>query len=99
MDETSIPHMGKRKSALFFRATRLCLRKIYYTINAIESLNSSFRKISRHRNLFPTIDSPFKLFYLSLRNISARWTLSVANWPSALSYFAIEFANRMPSNH
>jgi len=75
------------------------IRKIIYTTNAIESLNSSFRKISRHRNLFPTIDSLFKLFYLSLRNISARWTLSVANWPSALSYFAIEFADRMPSNH
>ena len=32
------------------------IRKIIYTTNAIESLNSSFRKISRHRNLFPTIE-------------------------------------------
>lgn len=75
------------------------VRKIIYTTNAIESLNSSFRKISRHRNLFPTIDSLFKLFYLCLKNISAKWTLSIPNWPSALSYFSIEFADRMPANH
>jgi putative transposase len=74
------------------------IRKIIYTTNAIESLNSSFRKISRHRNLFPTIDSLFKLFYLSLKNISNKWTVAVANWPSALSHFAIEFADRMPHN-
>ena len=74
------------------------IRKIVYTTNAIESLNSSFRKISRHRNLFPTIDSLFKLFYLSLRNLSSKWTVAVRSWPSALSYFTIEFADRMPNN-
>jgi putative transposase len=73
--------------------------KIIYTTNAIESLNSSFRKISRHRNLFPTVDSLFKLFYLSLKNISAKWTKTITNWPSALSHFAIEFEDRMPNNH
>ena len=74
------------------------IRRIIYTTNAIESLNSSLRKISHHRNLFPTIDSLFKLFYLALRNISRKWTQTTPNWPSALSYFAIEFADRMPNN-
>jgi putative transposase len=72
------------------------IRRISHTTNAIESLNSSFRKISRHRNLFPTIDSLFKLFYLSLKNISAKWTQTIPNWPGALSHFTIEFADRMP---
>lgn len=71
------------------------IRKIIYTTNAIESLNSSFRKISRHRNLFPSVDSLFKLFYLSLKNISKKWTQTIPNWPCALSYFSIEFAERM----
>lgn len=75
------------------------IRKIIYTTNAIESLNSSFRKISRHRNLFPTIDSLYKLFYLSLKNISTKWTQTTLNWPSALSYFTLEFANRMPNQN
>lgn len=74
------------------------IRKIIYTTNAIESLNSSFRKISRHRNLFPTIDSLYKLFYLSLKNISAKWTRPVHNWSGALNHFAIEFADRLPTH-
>jgi len=72
------------------------IRKIIYTTNAIESLNSSFRKISRHRNLFPTIDSLFKLFYLAARNISNKWTRPVRNWPAALNRFTIEFGDRIP---
>jgi len=53
----------------------------------------------RDRGVFPTIDPLFKLFYLSIKNISAKWTLAVPNWPSALSYFTIEFADRMPDKH
>jgi putative transposase len=75
------------------------IRRIIYTTNAIESLNSSLRKISRHRNLFPTTDSLFKLFYLALRNISAKWTQTVPLWHDALNHFTIEFADRMPTNH
>ena len=72
------------------------IRKVIYTTNAIESLNSSFRKISRNRNLFPTEDSLFRLFYLSLKNISKKWTMPVQNWANALNRFTIEFAERMP---
>ncbi|MEX2381670.1 MAG: IS256 family transposase [Opitutales bacterium] len=74
------------------------IRKVIYTTNAVESLNSSFRKISRHRNLFPTIDSLFKLFYLSLKNISKKWNRPIHNWSGALNRFAIEFEGRMPHN-
>jgi len=75
------------------------IRKVIYTTNAIESLNSSFRKISRHRNLFPTIESLFKLFYLSLKNISRKWSQPIPNWSGALNRFTIEFGERMPNNH
>ena len=54
------------------------IRKVIYTTNAIESLNSSFRKISRNRNLFPTEEALYRLFYLSLKNISKKWTMPVA---------------------
>lgn len=74
------------------------IRKVIYTTNAIESLNSSFRKISRHRNLFPTIESLFKLFYLSLKNISRKWNKPIHNWSGALNRFTIEFGDRMPNN-
>ena len=68
-----------------------------YTTHAIESLNSSLRKISRHRNLLPSVDSVFKLFDLGLKNISRKWTKPVPHWHDALNRFAIEFADRLPS--
>lgn len=74
------------------------IRKVIYTTNAVESLNSSFRKISRSRNLFPTVDSLFKLFYLSLKNISKKWNRPIHNWCNALNRFTIEFEDRMPNN-
>jgi putative transposase len=33
------------------------IRKVIYANNAIESLNSSFRKVSRNRNLFPSSEA------------------------------------------
>ena len=41
------------------------LRKIMYTTNAIESLNSAFRKFTKIRTVFPTDES---LFYLELKH-------------------------------
>ena len=75
------------------------IRKAIYTTNAIESINSSFRKISRRRNLFPTTDSLYKLFYLAIQNISKKWTLPIRDWTGALNRFTIEFGDRMPKNN
>lgn len=73
------------------------IRKVIYTTNAIESLNSSFRKISRNRNLFPSEEALYKLLFLSLKNISKKWTKPVQNWAQALNRFTIEFEDRMPT--
>lgn len=75
------------------------IRRVIYTTNAIESLNSSFRKISRSRNLFPTVESLYKLFYLAIQNISKKWTMPIQNWPAALNRFTIEFSERMPNEY
>ena len=74
------------------------IRKLIYTTNAIESLNSTLRRATRHRHPFPTLDSLYKLFYLTLKRISAKWTQAVHNWHDALNRFIIEFGDRMPRN-
>ena len=75
------------------------IRRVIYTTNAIESLNSSFRKISRSRNLFPSVESLYKLFYLAIQNISKKWTMPIKNWPAALNRFTIEFSERIPNEY
>src|SRR5688572_9681973 len=48
------------------------IRKAIYTTNAIESVNGSLRKLTKHRGAFPNDEALLKLFYLALRNISQR---------------------------
>ena len=72
------------------------IRKALYTTNAIESLNRSLRKISKHRGVFPTQESLLKLYYLALERIAKKWTMPIHNWCAALNRFVIEFGDRVP---
>ena len=56
------------------------LRKIMYTTNAIESLNSAFRKFTKIRTVFPTDESLFKSLYLAQDKITSKWNVPYANW-------------------
>ena len=60
------------------------IRKVIYTTNAIESLNSSFRKVLKTKGSFPNDEAVFKLIFLASKNISKHWTRPIANWPLAL---------------
>lgn len=41
------------------------VRKAFYTTNAIESLNSSYRRLNRQRSVFPSSQSLLKALYLA----------------------------------
>ena len=43
-----------------------------YTTNAIESLNSQYRKITKGKNTFPIDDSIMKILYLATGNITKK---------------------------
>jgi hypothetical protein len=59
------------------------IRWAVYTTNTIESLNMTLRKIIKNRSLFPNDEAIFKLMYLSLKNISKKWTMPIHNWNAA----------------
>jgi transposase-like protein len=71
------------------------IRKVIYTTNAIESLNSVIRKAIKKRKLFPTDDSAKKVIYLAIQNASKKWTMPIRNWKPALNRFMIEFEERL----
>ena len=70
------------------------IRKIFYTTNAIESLNSVIRKAIRNRKIFPNDQSALKLVYLAVKKASERWTMPLRNWKPAMNRFAIEYSDR-----
>jgi len=70
------------------------IRKVIYTTNAIESLNSVIRKVLKKRKLFPTDDSARKVIYLAIQDASKKWTMPIRDWKPALNHFMIEFEDR-----
>lgn len=73
------------------------IRKVIYTTNAIESLNSQIRKAIKNRRIFPNDNSAMKVVYLAIESASKKWTMPIRNWKNALNRFVIEFENRMPN--
>lgn len=71
------------------------LRKIMYTTNAIESLNSAFRKFTKIRTVSPTDDSLFKSLYLAQDKITDKWNVPYANWGVIHSSLQIIFSGRI----
>lgn len=70
------------------------VRKIIYTTNAIESLNSVLRKATRNRGSFPDDDAAQKLLYLGLKNLAKKWTMPVRDWGEAVNQFSIIYEDR-----
>ncbi|EGB0937272.1 IS256 family transposase, partial [Escherichia coli] len=50
------------------------IRKVIYTTNAIESLNSVIRHAIKKRKVFPTDDSVKKVVWLAIQAASQKWT-------------------------
>ena len=70
------------------------VRRVIYTTNAIESINSRLRKIIKTRGHFPSDDAATKLIWLALRNITAGWGHAAHDWKEAMNQFAILYADR-----
>jgi len=70
------------------------IRKVIYTTNAIENINSQLRKIIKTRGHFPNDDAATKLIWLALRNITADWGRAAHDWKTAMNQFAILYEDR-----
>ena len=54
-------------------------RKIIYTTNAIESVNSTYKKLNRQRSVFPSSTALLKALYLSTLQITKKWNQALKN--------------------
>lgn len=65
-------------------------RKIMYTTNAIESVNSSLRKVTK-KGAFPNEDAVIKAFYLRIVELYKKWNgRPVANWALVRNQLAMD---------
>ncbi len=79
-----------------FFAFSMPVRRVIYTTNAIESLNSTVRRAVRTRGHFPNDRAAEKLIYLTLRKVERKWSRPQTFWSQARAEFAILFGDRFP---
>ena len=66
-----------------------------YTTNAIESLNSGFRRLNRSRTVFPNAVGLTKALYLATWALPKKWTLPVRNGGQIYAELAIMDPGRL----
>ena len=71
------------------------IRKVIYTTNAVESVNSQLRKVTRNKRVFPNDESVFKILYLTIDYITRKWSMPIQNWNEAMAHFLIKFEGRI----
>ena len=65
------------------------VRRIMYTTNAIESINSSFRKVTK-KGAFPNENALFKLLYLRCTELEKKWNNgTIHDWSKVLNQLMV----------
>ena len=73
------------------------VRKVMYTTNAIEAVNSSFRKVTK-KGSFPNENAVYKLLYLRVTELQKKWDGGhYQNWSLVLNQLMVneKFADRI----
>jgi putative transposase len=77
------------------------VRRVIYTTNLIESMNSRLRKVTRNRGQFPSEQAALKVLYLAVRNLQdyrgPNTGIRSSGWKQALQAFTIYFEGRIPT--
>jgi putative transposase len=73
------------------------IRSLIYTTNAVEAFHRQLRKYTKTRTIFPTDEAIKKAVYLSVREISRKWTMPLHNWRLIFGQLMIHFEQRLSS--
>ena len=72
------------------------VKKLIYTTNPIESLNSAIKRKTKSKGSFPTIESAFKMLYVSTQLVQNKWSKTkIRNWSEIYPQLCIFFEEIM----
>ena len=70
------------------------IRKVIYTTNAIESLNSGLRKVTKGKGSFINETALMKVLYLRIKELQKNWAKGIANWKQVQNELTYIFEER-----
>lgn len=87
---------NNKESMLNLYNYSLNIRKLIYTTNAIESVNSCLRKVTNGKGCFVSREALEKVLYLRVKELSKKWNRSTkSNWTMILNELIELFGDRV----
>jgi len=71
------------------------VRTLIYTTNAVEGFHRMLRKFTKTKTIYPTDDSVRKSVYLSIQEISRKWTMPIRDWGIIIGQLSLFFEDRL----
>ena len=71
------------------------VRRLIYTTNAVEGFHRMLRKYTKTKTVFPTDESLKKSIFLSIQEISKKWSMPVKDWGIIMGQLCIFFEERL----
>ncbi len=56
------------------------IRKVIYTSNAVESVNSALRKVTNGKGAFVSEETVYKVLYLRIKDLKEKWNKPIQKW-------------------
>lgn len=75
------------------------LRRLIYTTNAVEGFHRMLRKFTKTKTNYPTDDALRKSIYLSVGEISKKWSMPVRDWGIIIGQFMVFYEDRFADLH
>ncbi len=71
------------------------VRKLIYTTNAVEGFHRMLRKYTKTKTTYPSDESVKKSVYLSIEEISKKWSMPIRDWGIIMGQLSIFFEERL----
>jgi len=71
------------------------VRTVIYTTNAVEGFHRQLRKYTKTKTIYPTDDAVRKSVYLSIQEISKKWTMPIRDWGCIIGQLILFFSDRL----
>lgn len=71
------------------------VRTLIYTTNAVEGFHRMLRKYTKTKTIYPTDDAVRKSVYLSIQEISKKWSMPIRDWGIIIGQLLVFFEDRL----
>jgi putative transposase len=71
------------------------VRTLIYTTNAVEGFHRMLRKYTKTKTIYPTDDAVKKSVYLSIQEISKKWSMPIRDWGIIIGQLLVFFEDRL----